>query len=97
MSAHWAVAAQVEGESLRHLRTVACRAGATARERPCGPVHVNCPYREPLLRQLVLTDGHSPSEYRADVPRNLDAWYAAFNVQAGQKLYLPPGDRVRVW
>ena len=54
-------------------------------------------FREPLLRQLVLTDGHSPSEYRGDTVRNVDAWYGAFNVQAGQKLYLAPGDRVRVW
>jgi putative endopeptidase len=53
--------------------------------------------REPLLRQIVLTDGHSPSEYRADCVRNLDAWYSAFNVQPGDKLYLAPGDRVRVW
>ncbi len=54
-------------------------------------------FREPLLRQILLTDGHSPSEYRADTVRNLDAWYTAFEVQPGQKLYLPPGDRVRIW
>jgi putative endopeptidase len=54
-------------------------------------------YREPLLRQILLTDGHSPSEYRADTVRNLDPWYAAFNVKADQQLYLAPGDRVRVW
>jgi predicted metalloendopeptidase len=29
--------------------------------------------------------------------RNLDAWYKAFNVQPGQKLYLAPEERVRVW
>jgi len=54
-------------------------------------------FREPLLRQIVLADGHAPSEYRADTVRNLDAWYEAFQVQPGQKLYLAPGDRVRVW
>ena len=54
-------------------------------------------YREPLLRQLLLTDGHSPSPYRADTVRNLDAWYAAFTVQPGQRLYLASADRVRVW
>ena len=54
-------------------------------------------YREPLLRQLLLTDGHSPSPYRADTVRNLDAWYAAFTVQSGQRLYLASADRVRVW
>jgi endothelin-converting enzyme/putative endopeptidase len=44
-----------------------------------------------------MTDGHSPSEYRADTTRNLDAWYAAFQVQPGQKLYLAPTDRIRIW
>ncbi len=54
-------------------------------------------YRAPLLRQIVVTDGHSPSEFRADTVRNLDAWYPAFDVQSGTKLFLPPADRVRVW
>ncbi len=54
-------------------------------------------FREPLLRQLVLTDGHALSEYRADTVRNLDAWYAAFAVASGARLYLAPPDRVRVW
>jgi putative endopeptidase len=53
--------------------------------------------REPALRKQVVTDGHAPAEYRADTVRNLDAWYAAFNVQPGAKLYLAPADRVRVW
>jgi predicted metalloendopeptidase len=54
-------------------------------------------YRDPLLRQIVVTDGHSPSEFRADTVRNLDPWYAAFDVAAGTKLFLAPGDRVHVW
>src|SRR4029079_16798189 len=53
--------------------------------------------RAPLLRQQILGDGHSPGEYRADTVRNLDAWYAAFEVKPGQALYLAPEDRVRVW
>jgi predicted metalloendopeptidase len=53
--------------------------------------------REAALRQQVLTDGHAPNEFRADSVRNLDAWYPAFDVEPGQKLYLPPGERVRVW
>jgi len=53
--------------------------------------------REPALRQQVVTDGHAPSEYRADTVRNLDAWYDAFKVVPGQKLYLAPADRVRIW
>jgi putative endopeptidase len=53
--------------------------------------------REALARQLVLTDGHAPDEYRADTVRNLDAWYSAFDVKTGQRLYLAPSDRVRVW
>jgi len=53
--------------------------------------------REEALRQQVTTDGHAPAEYRGDTVRNLDAWYPAFNVKPGQKLYLAPGDRVQVW
>ena len=54
-------------------------------------------FREPLLRQIIITDGHSPSEYRADAVRNIDAWYEAFNVKPGQALYLAPPDRIRLW
>jgi putative endopeptidase len=54
-------------------------------------------YREPALRNRLLTDGHSPGEYRASTVRNLDAWYTAFDVEPGQALYLAPADRVRVW
>jgi putative endopeptidase len=53
--------------------------------------------REAALRQQILTDPHSPSEYRADTVRNLDAWYKAFDVQPGQALYLTPDQRVHIW
>jgi putative endopeptidase len=53
--------------------------------------------REPALRNRILTDGHAPYEYRASTVRNLDPWYAAFGVKPGEKLYLSPTDRVRVW
>jgi putative endopeptidase len=53
--------------------------------------------REPALRQQVVTDGHAPAEYRVDTVRNLDAWYDAFAVQSGTRLYLPPDQRVRLW
>jgi predicted metalloendopeptidase len=53
--------------------------------------------RERSLRQRVLLDGHAPAEYRADTVRNLDPWYDAFAVQAGQALYLAPAERVRIW
>jgi putative endopeptidase len=53
--------------------------------------------REAALRQQVLTDPHSPGEYRAATVRNIDAWYDAFGVQPGEKLYLAPADRVRIW
>jgi putative endopeptidase len=54
-------------------------------------------YREANLRQRLITDPHSPSEQRAWVVRNLDPWYPAFQVQPGQKLYLAPEQRVRMW
>ncbi|HSP34525.1 MAG TPA: M13 family metallopeptidase, partial [Thermoanaerobaculia bacterium] len=53
--------------------------------------------RPEALRRQVLTDGHAPAEYRADTVRNIDAWYTAFGVKAGQKLYLAPEHRVRIW
>ena len=53
--------------------------------------------REAAERRGILTDGHAPPQYRAATVRNLDAWYKAFNVQPGQKLYLAPEERVRVW
>jgi predicted metalloendopeptidase len=54
-------------------------------------------FREAALRRSILTNGHSPGMYRALTVRNLDAWYAAFGVKAGDKLYLAPGERVRLW
>ena len=53
--------------------------------------------REEALRKQILTDGHSPAQYRALTVRNLDAWYAAFGVKPAEKLYLEPAARVRVW
>ena len=53
--------------------------------------------REATLRRVVLTDGHAPAQYRTYTVRNLDAWYEAFDVKPGQKLYLAPQERVRVW
>jgi len=54
--------------------------------------------REGALRAQLLTDPHSPAEYRVNgIVRNVDAWYAAFNVQPGDKLYLPPEKRVHIW
>jgi putative endopeptidase len=54
-------------------------------------------YREPNIRQRVLTDPHSLNPYRADIVRNMDPWYPAFSIQPGQTLYLAPEDRVRIW
>ncbi len=53
--------------------------------------------REAALRQQIATDGHAPDHYRALTVRNSDAWYAAFHVKPGDKLYLPPEKRVKVW
>ena len=53
--------------------------------------------REAALRQQVMTDPHAPGEYRALTVRNIDAWYAAFEVKPGEKLYLPEAERVRIW
>ncbi len=50
------------------------------------------------MRAQLLTNEHSPAKYRVNgVVRNVDPWYKAFNVQPGDKLYLPPEQRVHVW
>ena len=53
--------------------------------------------REAALRQLLIADGHAPSHYRALTVRNLDPWYEAFAVKKGEKLYLAPSERVRIF
>jgi len=53
--------------------------------------------RPETLRQIVLTNGHAPEQFRALTVRNLDAWYPAFSVKPGQKLYLAPDKRVKIW
>jgi len=54
--------------------------------------------REGALRQQLLSNPHSPEEYRVNgIVRNFDPWYKAFNVKPGDKLYLPPEQRVHIW
>jgi putative endopeptidase len=53
--------------------------------------------RDAALRARVATDVHAPGPWRVLTVRNIDAWYPAFNVQAGEKLYLAPGKRITVW
>jgi putative endopeptidase len=54
-------------------------------------------YREAALRNAILTDVHAPGQFRAQTVRNVDAWYEAFGVKDGQKLYLTPEQRVKIW
>ncbi|HYS54229.1 MAG TPA: M13-type metalloendopeptidase [Thermoanaerobaculia bacterium] len=54
--------------------------------------------RDGALRQQLMTNPHSPGNIRAIAPlRNVDAWYAAFEVKEGDANYLKPEDRVRIW
>ncbi len=54
-------------------------------------------YRDANLLNRITTDPHTPGFVRPTVVRNLDAWYEAFGVKAGEKLYLAPADRIKVW
>jgi predicted metalloendopeptidase len=55
-------------------------------------------WREGRTRELVLTDTHSPSEFRANgVVANMDEFYEAFGVKEGDKLWRPAAERVRIW
>ncbi|HEY1590007.1 MAG TPA: M13 family metallopeptidase, partial [Rhodanobacter sp.] len=53
--------------------------------------------RDDALRQRLNTDVHAPADFRAQTVRNLDAWYPAFEVKPGEKLYLDPQERVKIW
>ena len=54
--------------------------------------------REGAARARLLTDPHSPPYYRVNgIVRNVDAWYTAFNVKPGDRLYLAPEKRVHIW
>ncbi|MDU0355819.1 M13-type metalloendopeptidase [Paraglaciecola aquimarina] len=55
-------------------------------------------YREDTLRAILLSDPHSPGEYRINgIVGNVDAFYQAFDVKQGDALYLKPEDRVNIW
>jgi endothelin-converting enzyme/putative endopeptidase len=55
-------------------------------------------YREPELRRRLIVDPHSPSQYRViGIVSNLDAFYEAFSIKPGDKMYLAPESRVRIW
>lgn len=54
--------------------------------------------RDDALKNRIMTDTHAPGMYRAYMPlKNVDAFYAAFNVKEGDNMYLKPEDRVRIW
>jgi predicted metalloendopeptidase len=54
--------------------------------------------RDDALRQMVMTNPHSPEEYRANVPaRNAAGFYEAFGVKEGDNLYLAPDQRAKIW
>jgi putative endopeptidase len=54
-------------------------------------------YRDQELSNRLVTDPHSPSEFRASTVRNIDAWYDAYQVRPGAKLFLAPDARVKIW
>jgi predicted metalloendopeptidase len=55
-------------------------------------------YRDGALREQVMSDPHSPAIFRVNGPLpNIDAWYNAFNVHPGDKLYIKPEERVSIW
>jgi len=54
--------------------------------------------RDDRLRQQLVSDPHSPNRARVDVPIvNIDAFYQAFGVKPGDKMYVAPDQRVRIW
>ena len=53
--------------------------------------------RDQALRARIATDVHAPGPWRVQTVRNINAWYPAFGVQPGTKLFLAPDKRVTVW
>ncbi|HEX4304349.1 MAG TPA: M13-type metalloendopeptidase [Rhizomicrobium sp.] len=54
--------------------------------------------RDDNARQRIVSDPHAPPGARTEIPlQNIDAWYTAFNVKPGDKLYRAPKDRVKIW
>jgi putative endopeptidase len=54
--------------------------------------------RDEALRGQIVTDVHAPAPFRVSGPvRNIDAWYTAFRIEPGDRLYLGPQDRARIW
>jgi predicted metalloendopeptidase len=55
-------------------------------------------YRDDRARQLLTIDPHSPTQFRGDgPPSNITAFYDAFGVKPGDKMYRAPADRVKIW
>ncbi len=55
-------------------------------------------YREQELRKRLITDPHSPSEFRVNgIVRNMDEWYESFDIDKTDKLYVAPENRIRIW
>ncbi|MBQ0117962.1 MAG: M13 family peptidase [Flavobacterium sp.] len=54
--------------------------------------------RDEYVKRQVKTDPHAPGIYRSYVPlQNIDAWYEAFGIKEGDKLFIKPEDRVKIW
>ena len=55
-------------------------------------------YREKEMIRRLLTDSHSPSQFRANGPvTNIDAFYQAFDLKEGDKLFKPENERLKIW
>ena len=55
-------------------------------------------YRDEALRNRLMTDPHSPSHYRViGILSNMPEFYKAFDVKEGDKMYIKPEDRVKIW
>ncbi len=53
--------------------------------------------RDAAVRAQLAADPHSPERFRALTVRNVEQWYQAWGAKPGDKLYLAPADRVKIW
>ena len=55
-------------------------------------------YRDEVMKEQLATDPHSPAHYRVNgIVSSLTVFYTAFDVKEGDKLYIAPENRVKIW
>jgi len=83
---------------IAHLEATAPKPAKGQAKPTAATLKTQCEQQYTALKQQVLSNEHSPPQFRAiGATRNQDEWYAAFGAKPGEKYYLPPDQRVHLW